>query len=221
MPSAHVINIGVHVLSGLIAMLLGFSIVFMAKGTARHKRFGRWFFYATLVVCMAAALGLFAFRFLPVFAVLTVLVWYQLLGGWRAAQTQGAGPNALDAFLTVLATGFTVWLTPIVIEQTTGAKALVYSTLAAVASMLFYDSVRWLFPRRWYARLWLYEHSYKMLAALFGMLSALVGNVVRYGQPWSQLLPSALGLAVIVFFFWRISRGEGQILSVPDAMRGQ
>jgi hypothetical protein len=38
------------------------------------------------------------------------------------------------------------------------------------------------------------------------MLSALVGNVIRAGQPWSQVAPSAVGMLVIVYFFARIHR---------------
>jgi len=53
--------------------------------------------------------------------------------------------------------------------------------------------VRWLFPKRRHARLWRYEHIYKILGCLFGMLSAAVGNTVRVGQPWSRLAPTAIG----------------------------
>ena len=42
----------------------------------------------------AAALGLAVFRWMPLFAVLTLLVGYQLVSGLRAARTQGAGPQA-------------------------------------------------------------------------------------------------------------------------------
>ena len=35
------------------------------------------------------------------------------------------------------------------------------------------------------------------------MVSAFVGNVVRWGQPWSQLAPSAIGICVILYFWWR------------------
>ena len=41
-----------------------------------------------------------------------------------------------------------------------------------------------------------------MNAALFGMLSALIGNTVRTGQPWSQLAPPLSGLLVGGFFFF-------------------
>jgi hypothetical protein len=79
-----------------------------------------------------------------------------------------------------------------------GQAPVVRSTLAALAMLMAYDAARWLFPRRWHAALWRYEHIYKLLASLFGMLSAAAGNLLPAAQPWSQLLPSVLGLIAIV-----------------------
>jgi hypothetical protein len=83
-----------------------------------------------------------------------------------------------------------------------------YSTLTAVMLLLAYDAVRWLFPRRWHAVLWRYEHIYKILGCLFGMLSAAVGNTVRVGQPWSQLAPSVIGLIAVLWCWVRTHRTQ-------------
>jgi uncharacterized membrane protein len=201
---AHTLNIGLHVAAGCVALLLGFYLLATPKGTPRHRRLGRWFVASTALVCAAAALGLALFRFLPVFALLTVLVGYQLFSGWRSARTRQQGPQALDLALTLAALGLSLALLPSL--GTGSSLALTAGTAGGLFSLLGYELLRWTFPRRWYVRLWRYEHAYKMLAALFGMLSALVGNVVRWGQPWSQLLPSLLGLIVIGVVFWRLSR---------------
>lgn len=65
---------------------------------------------------------------------------------------------------------------------------------------------RWCLPRRWFASIWPYDHAYKLTASLFGLLSAFVGNVVRIGQPWSQIAPSAIGLLTILFVFVQMRR---------------
>lgn len=204
LPHLHQANLLLHVLAGTLAMGLGFWILRLPKGDARHRRLGRRFALATLAVCLFAAVGLIAFRFMPLFAVLTVLVSYLALSGWRNARTRARGPQGLDAALTALATGLTLALAVGVAARDPVARA----SLGAVAAILVYDALRWTFPRRWHAHLWRYEHLYRMVSALFAMVSALVGNVVRVGQPWSQLLPSALGLAVIAFQAWRVWRGE-------------
>ena len=206
MSTPHLLNIALHVLAGTIAMVIGCYQLGNAKGGDAHRRWGWRFCYAGFVVCASAAAGLMAFRFLPNFAVLTVLVLYQLVGGWRSARTRERGPQAADAAWTIATVTVTAWLAPVVLRA--GGNVLVYSSLGALATVIAYDAARWCFPRRWFGALWRYDHSYKLIASLFGMLSALVGNVVRFGQPWSQILPSALGLATVAFFFVRLYRQD-------------
>ena len=47
-----------------------------------------------------------------------------------------------------------------------------------------------------------------LLASLFAMLSAAAGNLLRMGQPWTQLVPSVLGLICIAWFWRRQYRQE-------------
>lgn len=206
MAPLHFANIAVHVAAGAVGLGIGFTMLAKAKGTSAHRRLGRWFCYATLVVCSSATVGLVFFRFIPVFAVLTVLVLYQLVSGWRSVYTHERGPSGIDAVWTLLAVLCSIALVPAVLGA--GSDIVVRSSLGALATILAYDTIRWAFPRRWYRLLWRYEHGYKLIASIFAMLSAFVGNVVRVGQPWSQIAPSAIGVMVILYFFYRIHRED-------------
>jgi uncharacterized membrane protein len=213
MSPTHLANLIIHVAAGSVALAIGFFLLASRKGTARHRRWGRNFCYFALLVCISAAAGTIFFRFIPVFAVLTVLVPYQLISGWRSIYTQALGPSMTDAALTLVALIFSIALIPILLASATGKTIVVYSTLGGLAAILLYDSVRWLFPRQWFRTLWRYEHSYKLISSLFAMLSALVGNVVRVGQPWSQIAPSAVGMLAVLFFFYRIHRQDSDRLA--------
>jgi uncharacterized membrane protein len=209
MTTLHLLNIGVHILAGSAAIVLGLYLLGKPKDAILHRKRGRVFVLLTAVVCLSAAIGNAVFRFMPLFAVLTVLVSYQLLSGWHVIYTRTKGPDALDAGLLLGA----VLLSAVLVRRLfldgamAGASASVmWSTLAALALLLAYDVARWLFPRRWHATLWRYEHIYKILGCLFGMLSAAVGNTVRAGQPWSQLAPSALGLVAVMWCMLRTYR---------------
>jgi hypothetical protein len=132
-----------------------------------------------------------------------VLVLYQLLSGWRAVYTREAGPQAVDGAMTAaaLVAGGLILLR--LQHDASGQQAIVVlSSLGGLATILAYDGVRWAFPRRWHGMLWRYEHIYKLLASLFAMLSAAAGNLLRMGQPWTQLAPSLLGL-ICIAWFWR------------------
>jgi uncharacterized membrane protein len=209
MMTPHLLNILVHIGAGSAAIVLGFYVLRQPKDAILHRKRGRVFVLLTAVVCLSAAIGNAVFRFLPLFAVLTLLVSYQLLSGWHVIYTRAAGPNGLDAGLLLAAAATTAMLVRRLFADGAmvgAAASVMYSTLAAVAMLLAYDAARWLFPRRWHAALWRYEHIYKILGCLFGMLSAAVGNTVRVGQPWPQLAPSVLGLIAVAWCIVRTYR---------------
>ena len=203
MSFAHVSNIGLHIGAGSIAMAIGLWLLATRKGTEAHRQTGRVFAAFTLLVCASAAVGNIFFRFTPLFAVLTVLVLYQLLSGWHVIYTRAAGPNRTDALMAVGAAASGAALTPLALARAESEAVVIYASLGTLLVLLAYDVMRWQFPRQWHATLWRYEHMYKLLASLFAMMSAAAGNLLPQAQPWSQLLPSALGFACIAWFFWR------------------
>jgi len=211
MELPHALNISVHVAAGIFGIGLGMVQLARRKGGNRHQSVGRWFVGAASVVTASAALGLFAFRFMPLFAVLTVLVTYVAVGGLRVARSRGAGPAPFDLWWTLGGIAAAAALFPVLLRASTGTSSqpvVVWSSMGALGLVLAYDLARWGFPRRWFARLWLPEHIYKMSSALFGMASAFAGNVIRWGQPWSQIAPSAIGMLVIFYWWWRVSRRD-------------
>jgi uncharacterized membrane protein len=214
MDTAHTANLAIHIGAGAIGILIGLVILLRDKGTDTHRRLGRAFAIAALITSASAATGLMLFRFLPLFAVLTVLTSYQLLSGWRAARLKARGPEMWDAALTLVAIGITVLLLPTLHSAAAQANAkpvVLASTLIALAAILLYDSLRWIFPRRWFARLWRYEHIYKLISSFAALTSAFAGNVLRGAQPWSQIAPSAIGTLLIIWFFAQNARRQRPI----------
>jgi hypothetical protein len=135
--------------------------------------------------------------------VLTLLVTYVAVGGWRVARTRSAGPAPVDLVWTLGGIVVAAGLVPVLARAPhvgSSRPVVVWATLAALGVVLAYDLLRWTFPRRWHHSLWLPEHIYKSVSALSGMVSAFAGNVVEWGQPWSQITPSAVGTLVILFF---------------------
>lgn len=210
----HLFNLALHVGAGAAALAIGFVVLSRAKGTPAHLYWGRIFCGLSLLVCLSAAVGLAMFRFMPLFAVLAVHVAYQLIGGWRTVRRKSRGPGCADAALTLAASLLALPLVHALGRLPEADKGVAFAAMGALALVLFYDALRWAFPRRWHVRLWRYEHAYKMIATLSGMLSAMAGNVVRVWQPWSQLLPSVLGVLAIGWYFRRI-RVQERRASLP------
>lgn len=197
----HFLNITTHVMSGSIGILLGLYLLVTAKGTRRHRLIGRVFVAFAGMVCVTAIVGSALFRFVPLFAVLSLLVPYVLLSGWHVIYTKGAGPNRLDAALLVVGIVAACMLVPVLAKAGNAPSSsvpVVYATMGALGFVLAYDAVRWVFPKHWHATMWRFEHIYKILSALFGMMSAAVGNI--FHTTWAQLAPSVLGGVVLVGF---------------------
>lgn len=204
MPSPHSTNVIIHVFAGSIGLVLGAILLMMAKGTTLHVKLGRIFIGFAAVVCTSALIGTVLFRFIPLFAVLTLLVSYLVLGGWRVIVTKDDGPASWDAALTACAVLGTAILLPVLLKAdlSQGSSApVIFSTSGAVIVVIAYDIAKWFFPQGWHARLWRFEHIYKVLSALFGMASAAVGNI--FHTTLAQLLPSVIGTLIIAWFFWR------------------
>ena len=105
MPPAHTpllwINLGVHVLFGVVALGLGLAAICSRKGSPFHIRSGRLFLYAYLFVILTAIVGLLVFDFRSFLAVVTLLSFYDAFAGYRALQLRGRRPQAVDRVASV------------------------------------------------------------------------------------------------------------------------
>jgi hypothetical protein len=146
-------------------------------------------------------MGLSLFRFGAFLAVLTLLVAYWLHSGVRALRIRHGGPARQDAVAAVsalIAVALFVYFLPRV--RSPWVPAITYSTLATLALLATYDLSRFLFPKRWFESLWLYEHVVKMIGAHGAIAAAFAGTVLPFFQPFSQLAPSVIWTGLQIGF---------------------
>jgi uncharacterized membrane protein len=189
----HTLNIAIHVLCGTGALVLGTIQLLSKKGGDRHRRIGALFARAAWVVVATAAVGVGLFRFGAFLAVLTILVAYWLHSGMRALRIRDGGPTRQDAVAAIsalVAVAVFVYFLPGI--RSPWVPAITYSTLATLAVLATYDLSRFLFPKRWFGSLWLYEHVVKMIGAHGAIVAAFAGTVLPFFQPFSQLAPSVI-----------------------------
>jgi uncharacterized membrane protein len=203
----HTLNIVVHVLCGTAALILGMIQVLSQQGGKQHRTYGRWFVRASWVVVATAALGLGVFRFGAFLAVLTLLVAYWLHSGMRALRIRYGGPTLQDAVAAVSALGaVVVFLYFLPSIRSPWVPAITYSTLGSLAMLATYDLSRFLFPRRWFESLWLYEHAVKMIGAHGAIVAAFAGTVLSFLQPFSQIAPSVIWTGLQIGFVIQLAR---------------
>jgi len=155
MTAPHLANLVVHVVAGVLGIVLGVVQLARPKADAVHRRRGRWFAGAALVVTGSALVGTIAFRFMPLFAVLTLLTTYVTVSGWRTALSRERGPAPVDLAWTALGVLGAVLLVPALSRAPqvgNSRPVVVWSALGGLGIVLAYDLVRWRFPDSWRRR---------------------------------------------------------------------
>jgi len=195
----HITNIIVHVLAGTLAMLTGFTAIASVKGSRKHIRFGSYFLLMISIVIITGLIGVFIYQKNNFLLVITLLSGYNAFSGFRVIKLAGSKPSFIDYLVpaVVLASG-AYYLYYIKSIGLYWSPVIIYSTLGALALITLYDLSKIFITPKVLHKTMISEHIYKMTSALTGITSAFVGTVLPQFQPYSQILPSAIGLAYII-----------------------
>ncbi len=206
-------NVLIHVTAGATALLLGAVPLLSTKGGRAHRRFGRYAIGLGAIVLATALIGVIRGTAPMALAAVTLSAGYQYVGSLRALALRDRGPGWLDALLACGALALAAWM---LIQGNPGGAswppALAYGTLGFLSMVVIYDLSRHAWPQLWLRRIRPLDHGMKMTGFYFAMASAGAGNLLRDWQPWSQLLPSAMGLVTMLVltlvFFRRQARAD-------------
>jgi hypothetical protein len=198
----HSINIATHVIAGSIALLIGVVALMTKKGGKNHRKSGNIFLILLSIVIFTGLMGVFIFGRNSFLLVITVLSGYYGFSGYRVLLTKSNQPQWID--MGVAIGSLTTVFYFLYYFKTIGmiwAPIIIYSTVGTLISVVLYDFLRYFIPKQKYKTLWLYEHIYKMIGAFTALLAAFSGTVFKSYQPYSQIIPSVLGILLQVGFF--------------------
>ena len=199
MQNLHHLNTLVHIGAGIAALVLGLFPLLSRKGGRLHRVTGLLFAICGFAVIACAVIGVVFYPQPGPLVMVTLSAGYQYVSGLRALpRFGGAAPSAFDAALAVAALGGSaLLLTRLHDGNAAWPPAIGYSTLGFVATVALYDLSRHLWVQTWRAHIRFIDHGLKMTGTLFAFASAGLGNSAPSWQPWSQLAPSMIGLAVM------------------------
>lgn len=210
MLTLHQINILLHVLAGSLALLSGIIALAVGKGSRRHLRTGRFFAWMLAIVVSTGAFGVLVYHRNPFLLLITVLAGYNTWSGIRTLRLAGRRPTVPDMLMPLAAGVFAGWY--VYHLDAIGfywSPVIIWSTVGALLVVMGYDCSRWLLPAAFRRRAMLYEHAYKMIGAFSGILSAFTGTVLPQYKPYSQFMPSVIGmLGIIITFIWLSRRNH-------------
>lgn len=224
MSPLHQANIIVHVIAGSAALIAGSIALIVSKRKAAHRRTGRFFVVMLSIVVGTGAFGVIVFDRHPFLLLITLLAGYNTFSGVRTLRLAGSPPRLPDILVPIAVGSFACWY--VYRLQSLGfywAPGIIYGTTASLLVSLSYDLCRSLMTAHFRRKAMLYEHVYKMNGAFSGILSAFTGTVLPDYKPYSQFMPSVLGiLAIIATFIWLSRRsntlhGSAEPKQVPHA----
>jgi uncharacterized membrane protein len=201
---ANQINLALHMSMGAVGLICGLVPLFSIKGGSIHRKSGRVF-----VVLAGVVLGtaLIADATLPepiALLAASLSASYQYISSLRSLALRTHGPSMMDALLACAALLACGWLVRSMGAGTASWSPMVgYSTVSYVACIALYDLSRPLWATYWLAHVRPLDHGLKMTGCYFAMLSSGAGNVLKHLQPWSQVIPSSLGILVMMILLAR------------------
>lgn len=193
----HDFNKLVHITAGALALGVGLVPLLTVKGGPLHRRFGRIMVWLGGVCLAAALVGVVLFNPPPALMAVFVAASYEYLSSLRALAAR-KGLSAVDLLLAAAGLAACGWLC---VTMGPGTKswspAIGYSTIGFTAALCVYDLSRFLWMPAW-LKIRLLDHGLKMTCFYFAMASAGAGNLLWQYQPWSQVVPSMAGMAVVL-----------------------
>lgn len=196
------INVAIHVMFGTAALIAGIIALRAIKGGRVHKKAGIFFLSFLCLVVLTGLAGIFFFKVNLFLLVITLLSFYQGYSGYRVLQHKEKGPSVMDAVVTVLTVASAIYFLYYISKAGfVWSPVVIYSTLGWLGIITMYDFCRYLIPEKKYQQVWIYEYIIKMIGTYSAILSAFIGTVLPVSfQPFSQVIPSALGSLLIIAF---------------------
>lgn len=218
MELLHRINIGIHVISGIVALLIGAVILFLRKGNGLHVKTGKWYIKAMIIVVLTGLIGVLVFKRNIFLLLVTILSGYTAWSGVRTLRLRGEKPLLVDILVPIgamiTALGYLYYL------QHAGlfwAPVVTGSILSALFFVTFYDLLRLTLTFKIRSKLYLYEHIYKMMSSFIALTSAFTGTIFPNYKPYSQILPGVLGWLYIIGAIIYFSKGVKKKASLQKA----
>ncbi|MBB5638772.1 uncharacterized membrane protein HdeD (DUF308 family) [Pedobacter cryoconitis] len=206
MEIIHHINITIHVIAGTLALIAGIAAALFYKGSQKHIRFGKYFMWMIVLVILTGLIGVFVFKRNNFLLVITLLSGYNCFSGIRTIRLAGKKPRLIDYVIPIIVILSALYYLYFIITLGLYWPAvIIYSTIGALLLITIYDLSRAFLPVSLLKKAVTYEHTYKMISALAAISSAFSGTVLPQYKPYSQFLPSVIGITLIFTIFMRMT----------------
>jgi len=205
----------VHILSGAIGLLSGFAILLFKKATQLHKRIGKLFFCAMMLLGLTGAVVGFV-RWVPLSALNGLLVCYFVLTSLLAIQKEQPITVPLERILALFGAALVVsYILSGNIARSMpegmlgGFDSIAYFVFGLIAAFAVASDAAYLLKHNHSVRSRVIRHLWRMLFPLFMATAAFFLGQAKLFPPHIQqsliiIVPVIMVIAALLFWVARV-----------------
>lgn len=196
----------IHIAAGSIALLAGFVPFFTPKGNKLHKRAGKVFYWAMMIISFTAVV-ISLYKNIPFLLAIAVFSFYMNYTGYRVLKYKKGKFKWFDWIPLVISIAAVLYmLTSMKIVLTVFGALLAFFILQDIRKQFKNDE-----DKKQIAKEKIIDHLGRMSGTYIGTFTAFAVVNVRFVQPgWIVwLLPTVIGVPIIIYYIrqWRKKLG--------------
>lgn len=216
-----------HAVSGMLALVVAPLAMLARKGGGWHRRWGKVFFYAMVVVVVTAIVLAWA-RPNPLMGMVAVFSFHMIASGYRSLYHKrlhrGQKPARTDIVLQGVAglvnVGLLLWGLAHFLLGHRNPMAIIFVVFGLIGSGMVFMNLRRFYKHSHDKQEWLYGHMTGFLGGYIATLSAFSAvNLHMIGPVWLQWLwPTIVGAPLIAMWVRHYRRRFARGRRVRDVL---
>lgn len=191
-----------HIIAGNVALISGAISMISKKGNAVHKRFGKIFFYAMMIITVTA-LFLSIAKSSEFLLYVGIFVFYQIYSGFKAIKNKSLRHNWLDGIIILAA-----FINGIAMVA---SGAIVLMVFGGITFLLMFTEWQVFSAYRKGKELprlsWLAKHIGMMTGSYIGAFTAFLVVNIQFEPGWViWLAPTVVFVPLMQYWTWKFTK---------------
>ena len=193
-----------HILAGFISLGIAYFLLFIKKGSKRHKKLGMIYVYGMSTIFVTAIPLSLLGEFNPFLFVIAIFSFYLAFSGYRQGRDRNGAREKIDKVLGVFitATGilfYSMAVSLFLIEDSMWITSLLFGSIALVLGINDFRRMKIVERPNFYDRTNL--HLNLMLAGTIATTTAFIVTIEPFATIWfNWVAPTIVGTPIIIYF---------------------
>ena len=193
-----------HILAGFISLGIAYFLLFIKKGSKRHKKLGMIYVYGMSTIFVTAIPLSLLGEFNPFLFVIAIFSFYLAFSGYRQGRDRNGAREQIDKALGIFITGTSILfyglaISAYLVEDSMWITSVIFGTIALVFGVNDYRRMKIVERPDFYDRTNL--HLNLMLGGTIATTTAFIVTIDPFSILWlNWVAPTIVGTPIIIYF---------------------